>query len=68
MKYTEAWRAVKDLDAWAGEFDGRAADFSFLRVLLLCRASASAMPASGPSSLVPRLRKRRRQVKRAGVE
>ena len=61
VTYTEAWRAVKDCDAWAGGFDGRAADSSVLRVVLLFRASASAMPPSGPRLLPARLRTRRRQ-------
>ena len=36
---------------WVGGFDGTAADRSSARVVLLLRASASAMPASGPSLL-----------------
>ena len=59
VKCTEAWRAVKDLDAWAGGFDGRVADKSHVRVVFPFKASAIAMPASGPSLLLPRLRKRR---------
>ena len=51
VKYTEAWRAVKDLDTRAGGFDGRSADSRYSRVVLLFRASASAMPPSGPSLL-----------------
>jgi hypothetical protein len=56
VRCTEARRAGKDRDAWAGGFDGRAADSSVLRVVLLLRASASAMPPSGPSLLSLRLR------------
>ena len=37
----------------------RAADLSHSRAVLLLRASASAMPASGPSLLLPSLRTRR---------
>ena len=47
--------------AWAGGFDGRAADSSLVRVVLLFRASASAMPPSGPSLLLSSLRRRRRK-------
>ena len=38
-------------DAWASGFDGRAADVSDVRVVLPLRASASAMPPSGPRLL-----------------
>ena len=38
--------AVKDRDAWAGRFEGRAAD-TIVRVVVLF----SAMPALGPSLL-----------------
>ena len=51
VRCTEARRAGKDRDAWAGGFDGRAADPSVLRVVLLLRASASAMPPLGPRLL-----------------
>ena len=61
MKYTEVWRTVKNRDARAGGFNGRAADVSFLRVVLLFRASASAIPPSEPSLLLSSLRTRRRQ-------
>ena len=44
------------LKVWVGGFDGRAADSSHSRVVLLLRASASAMPPLGPSSLSPSLR------------
>ena len=44
-----------------GWFDGRAADSSVLRVVLLFRASASAMPPSGPSLLLLSLRTRETQ-------
>ena len=46
--------------AWAGGFDGRAADYSSVRIVLPLRASASAMPPAGPRLLPkPSLRKRR---------
>ena len=54
-------------EAWAGGFDGRTADLSSVRVVLAFRASAIAMPASGPRRLSSRLRTRRRQVIRANV-
>ena len=59
----EAWRAVEDLNAWAGGFDGRAADLRYVRVVLTFSASASAMPPSGPRLLLKTLHKRRRWVK-----
>jgi hypothetical protein len=68
VRCTEARRAREDRDAWAGGFDGRAADVSSVRVVLLLRASASAMPPLGPSLLFMSLRKRRREkVKRASA-
>eukprot|EP00964_Phaeocystis_antarctica_P009611 scaffold5230_cov55-Phaeocystis_antarctica.AAC.3 len=54
-------------DAWAGGFDGRAADLSDVRVVLLLSASAIAMPPAGPSSLQRRLRTRQRKVNRASA-
>eukprot|EP00964_Phaeocystis_antarctica_P071957 scaffold43949_cov50-Phaeocystis_antarctica.AAC.3 len=54
-------------DARASGFDGRAADLSDVRVVLLLRASASAMPPAGPRLLLPRLRKRQGKVNRASA-
>ena len=48
-------RVTKDLNPWVSGFDGRAANVSLFRVVLLLRASASAMPPSGPSLLLPKL-------------
>eukprot|EP00964_Phaeocystis_antarctica_P129168 scaffold93023_cov48-Phaeocystis_antarctica.AAC.2 len=48
--------------------DGRAADLSDVRVVLLLRTSASAMPPAGLRSLLPRLRTRQRKVTRASVQ
>ena len=67
MKCKETWAAsganvhAVGRKAWAGGFDGRAADRSSLRVVLLFRDSAIAMPPSGPSLLNSSLRTRRRQ-------
>ena len=52
-----------ELKVWVGGFDGRAADSRCLRVVLLLRASASAMPPSGPSLSV-KLSLRTQQRKR----
>ena len=54
--------------ARASGFDGRAADSSSLRVVLLLSASASAMPPSGPSSLSRSLRTRRRKGEKEQVQ
>eukprot|EP00964_Phaeocystis_antarctica_P135066 scaffold99413_cov65-Phaeocystis_antarctica.AAC.2 len=55
------------LDAWASGFDGRAADSRYVRAVLPLSTSATAMPAAGPRSLKPRLRKRQRKVDRASA-
>ena len=47
--------------AWVGGFDSRAADQRDSRLVLLLRASANAMPASGPSSLLVSLRTRQKE-------
>lgn len=58
---------MKHTDAWAGGFHGRAADQRNVRVVFPLRASISAMPPSGPSLFIIRLRKRRRKVKRTTI-
>ena len=61
-------RATKDLDTWVSGLDGRAADRSSFRAVLLLRASASAMPPSGPSLLWSSLRTRQRKRKTERVQ